>query len=237
MHLRFKINGERLELHARMPRYPASHKLNRLIYEGGAQPNILDELMAGLPPRAETDALLHIYFRDINWTRLPIHEADFRQSYDDLMEFRWGDAEERLGDDGARHLPFLSLLYAVLANARQANPEQREDFESAQAGAARLYHLCRKATLVASVIRVDHIDLVLTHLITARYLTVRRQSAEAWSQLGTTIRAAQAIGLHRDGSKLGMDAVTTERRRRIWALVFWMDKVRLPPRRKLRFCF
>ncbi|KDN53457.1 hypothetical protein K437DRAFT_260666 [Tilletiaria anomala UBC 951] len=219
-----EIHGEKLELGARMPKYPASHKLNRLIYEGGAPPDILDELMSGLPPRCETDSLLELYFRDINCTRLPIHEADFRQSYEDLMEFRWGDAEERLGDDGARHLPFLSLLYSILAIARQANAENKETFESAKTGATRLYHLCRKCTLVASVIRVDHIDLVLTHLFTARFLTVQRQSAEAWSQLGTTIRAAQAIGLHRDGSKLGMDGVTTERRRRIWALIFWMDK-------------
>lgn len=62
--------------------------------------------------------------------------------------------------------------------------------------------------------------VVLAQMFAARFLTVQRQSAESWSMLGNAIRAAQAIGLHRDGSKLGLDAVTTERRRRLWSLIF-----------------
>lgn len=86
-----------------------------------------------------------------------------------------------------------------------------------------LFSLGRKTIAVATFIRVDHIDLVLAHLFAARFLTVNRQSAEAWSMLGFAIRAAQAIGLHRDGSQLNLDAVTTERRRRLWALLVYLD--------------
>lgn len=219
-----EINGERLELGANFPRFPASVKLHRLIHEGGAPENILSDLMNSLPSRSETDRLLDIYFRDINHTRLPIHEGTFRQSYDELMDFRWGNAKEERGDDGARHVPFLAFLFAILATAMRSLPEALGSEAEAKKGAVRLYHACRRTINIASTIRVDHIDLVLAHLFAARFLICQRQSAESWSLLGNAIRAAQAIGLHRDGSKLGLDAITTERRRRLWALIFYMDK-------------
>ncbi|PWN52389.1 hypothetical protein IE53DRAFT_367260 [Violaceomyces palustris] len=219
-----EINGEKLELGANFPRYPASVKLHRLIHEGGAPENILSELMSALPSKSDSDRLLDIYFRDINHTRLPIHEGTFRQSYEELMEFRWGDAKEERGDDGARHVPFLAFLFVVLATAMRSLPEELGTEAEGKKGAMKLYHACRKTIVIASTIRVDHIDLVLAHLFAARFLIVQRQSAESWSLLGNAIRAAQAIGLHRDGSRLGLDAVTTERRRRLWALIFYMDK-------------
>ncbi|KAJ1026745.1 hypothetical protein NDA16_002042 [Ustilago loliicola] len=219
-----EINGERLELGANFPRFPASVKLHRLIHEGGAPENILSDLMNSLPSRADTDRLLDIYFRDINHTRLPIHEGTFRQSYDELMDFRWGNAKEERGDDGARHVPFLAFLFAILATAMRSLPEALGSEAEAKKGAVRLYHACRRTINIASTIRVDHIDLVLAHLFAARFLICQRQSAESWSLLGNAIRAAQAIGLHRDGSKLGLDAITTERRRRLWAIIFYMDK-------------
>jgi hypothetical protein len=37
-----------------------------------------------------------------------------------------------------------------------------------------------------------------------------RRLTECWSQLGASLRTAQAIGLHRDGSKLGLEYVYTK---------------------------
>ena len=37
-----------------------------------------------------------------------------------------------------------------------------------------------------------------------------RRLTECWSQLGASLRTAQAIGLHRDGSKLGLEFVYTK---------------------------
>ncbi|CAO1628635.1 unnamed protein product [Sympodiomycopsis kandeliae] len=219
-----EINGERLELGAHLPRFPASFKVARLVSEGGASPTIVQELMDLLPPKNVTDELLELYFRDINHTRLPIHEGTFRQSYIALMSFKWGRAREEVGDDGARHIPFLAFLFIMLATAKRNEPESKCTEEEAKKGAMKLYHACRKALHVASFIRADHIDLVLAQCFAARFLITCRQSAESWSMLGSAIRAAQAIGLHRDGSKLGLDAATTERRRRLWSLLFYQDK-------------
>ncbi|CAO1626083.1 unnamed protein product [Parajaminaea phylloscopi] len=222
--LETEINGQRLELGAHLPRFPASFKIARLVSEGGAPPNVVADLMDLLPPKEVTDDLLRLYFRDINHTRLPIHEGTFRQSYDALMSFKWGKAKEEVGDDGARHVPFLAWLFILLATAKRNEPESVSTEEEAKKGALKLYHACRKTIHVATYIRADHIDLVLAQMFAARFLITCRQSAESWNMLGSAIRAAQAIGLHRDGSKLGLDAATTERRRRLWSLLFYLDK-------------
>lgn len=51
-----------------------------------------------------------------------------------------------------------------------------------------------------------------------------RRLTECWSQLGASLRTAQAIGLHRDGTKLGLDAFQTEYRRRIWSYLYHADR-------------
>jgi len=49
--------------------------------------------------------------------------------------------------------------------------------------------------------------LVLHSRQSAMYLVLihDRRLTECWSQLGASLRTAQAIGLHRDGSKLGLE--------------------------------
>ncbi|PWN88374.1 hypothetical protein FA10DRAFT_280916 [Acaromyces ingoldii] len=219
-----KIHGERLELSTNVPLRSASAKVHRLIQEGGAPSNVIDELMNCLPPREESDAMLEWYFRDINETRLPLHERTFRASYEEIMNWRWGDLRSEEGDDGARHIPFLSFLFVILAIAKRSEPEERSSDEEARRGALFFLHCARRSMAIANAVRADHIDVLLAALYGARLLITLRQSAESWSLLGVAIRAAQAIGLHRDGTKLGLDAVTTERRRRLWALIYYLDR-------------
>lgn len=220
-----QIHGERLELSSNVPLRSASAKVHRLIQEGGAPPNVIDELMSCLPPRQESDAMLEWFFRDINDTRLPLHERTFRASYEEIMNWRWGNLRNEEGDDGARHVPYLSFLFVILAIAKRSEPEDRcASDEEARRGALFYLHCARRSMAIASAVRADHIDVLLAALYGARLLITLRQSAESWSLLGVAIRAAQAIGLHRDGTKLGLDAVTTERRRRLWAMIYYLDR-------------
>lgn len=168
--------------------------------------------------------MLEWYFRDINDTRLPLHERTFRASYEEIMQWRWGNLRDEEDDDGARHIPFLSFLFVILAIAKRSEPEDRSTDEEARRGSLFFLHCARRSMAIASAVRADHIDVLLAALFGARLLIILRQSAESWSLLGTAIRASQAIGLHRDGTKLGLDAVTTERRRRLWALIYYLDR-------------
>ncbi|KAE8198404.1 hypothetical protein CF336_g1701 [Tilletia laevis] len=221
--VRTEIRGEHLELHADLPRCPASVMLYRLIHEGGAPPDILQQLMADLPSKETCDTLVRLYFRDINWTRLPIHEASFRQSYDELMEFRSGRSLNESGETGGRYAAFLALLFVILATVKRSQPEEMGSEEDARTGSIKLLHGFKKTAAIAASIRIDHLDMLVAHLLAARWYIVNRHSAEAWAALGFAVRAAQALGMHRDGSKLGLDAVTTERRRRLFSLVQYLD--------------
>lgn len=65
--------------------------------------------------------------------------------------------------------------------------------------------------------------LIYAHLLAARFLIIIRTPAEGWSLLGATLRLAQALGLHRDGARLGLPSAETERRRRLWSHLFYAD--------------
>lgn len=50
-----------------------------------------------------------------------------------------------------------------------------------------------------------------------------RRLAEGWSAFRAGLTTGQAIGLHRDGAKLGLDPVMTEYRRRLWSYLLHAD--------------
>lgn len=72
-----------------------------------------------------------------------------------------------------------------------------------------MYWSSRRSILIATALQSESIELVLTRLLSAIYLVQihDRRLTECWSQLGASLRTAQAIGLHRDGSKLGLEWV------------------------------
>lgn len=50
-----------------------------------------------------------------------------------------------------------------------------------------------------------------------------RRLAEGWAEFRAGITTGQAVGLHRDGSKLGLDGYSSEYRRRLWAYLVHAD--------------
>lgn len=50
-----------------------------------------------------------------------------------------------------------------------------------------------------------------------------RRLAEAWVEFRAAIGIAQALGLHRDGTKLRLDRYTTEYRRHLWSYLVHAD--------------
>lgn len=77
--------------------------------------------------------------------------------------------------------------------------------------------------LIASSVG-ESIDLVIARLLAARYLTFQRRIAESWNVIGTAVRTGMSLGLHRDGTKLGLDPFQTEYRRRVWAYLYHADR-------------
>ncbi|THH19873.1 hypothetical protein EW146_g1393 [Bondarzewia mesenterica] len=195
----------------------AADNLKTLIQDCGVPPHKITELVQELPPQRFSDVLVDYYFSAVNWTRYPISERDFRQSYASICS-----------NGTAAHpndVRFLPLLFVILAIAVRLAPEHvAGDARTRRLTSLRYYWSSRRSVLIAAAIQPDCLDMVLTRLLSARFLTFDRRITECWSQLGAAVRTAQALGLHRDGASMGMDPAQVEYRRRVWAYLYHADR-------------
>ncbi|KAJ3534760.1 hypothetical protein NM688_g7083 [Phlebia brevispora] len=191
--------------------------LKRLVQECGVSPHKISELLHELPPRQMTDKLIDFYFTHINWTRYPVSERNFRVGYNSIYA------------EGASINPnefrFLPLLFVILAISVRLAPEHiAGDERSRKLTSCRYYWCSRRSLLIAAAIHTDCLEVVLTRLLSARFLLFDRKMTECWSQLGAAVRTAQALGLHRDCGALRLDPYQVEHRRRIWSYLYHADR-------------
>ncbi|WWC68905.1 uncharacterized protein I206_102841 [Kwoniella pini CBS 10737] len=197
-----------------------AENLQRLITDCGVSPHKVAELLQELPPKHFADRIVDWHFDKLNFVRYPIDERSFRASYEDLY-----NKSTAVDPSNVRALP---LVFIVLALAvRQAPDEWAGDEETRKLSSLRMYWSSRRSILIATAVQSESIELVITRLLSAMYLVLihDRRLTECWSQLGASLRTAQAIGLHRDGSKLGLDPFQTEYRRRLWSYLYHADKL------------
>ncbi|KAJ7638866.1 fungal-specific transcription factor domain-containing protein [Roridomyces roridus] len=197
----------------------AADNLKTLVQECGVSPHKVAELLSELPPTRTSTVLVDYYFQSINWTRYPISERDFRAAFNVICEH---------GTDGvsaSTDVSFLPLLFAVLAIAVRLAPESiAGDARTRRVTSLRYYWSSRRSLLIAAVIQPDSLDIVLTRLLSARFLTFDRRITECYSQLGAAVKTAQALGLHRDGTTMHMEPSLVEYRRRIWSYLYHADR-------------
>ncbi|CAE6394799.1 unnamed protein product [Rhizoctonia solani] len=195
----------------------AAEKLKSLVQECGVPPHKLAELVQDLPPKSVADTLVDFYFTHINYTRYPLYEPAFRVSYDSI----WTNGV-RVSPSDARFLP---LLFVVMATAARLAPEHiAGDLRTRRITSLRYYWSSRRTLTLAAAIQNESLELLLARLLSARFLIFDRRITECWSQLGAAVRTAHALGLHRDGAKLGLDPFQTEYRRRIWSYLYHADR-------------
>ncbi|WVN87249.1 uncharacterized protein L203_102426 [Cryptococcus depauperatus CBS 7841] len=196
-----------------------AENLQRLITDCGVSPHKIAELVQELPPKPFADKIIDWFFAKLNFIRYPIDEKLFRISYEDLY-----DKATALDPSNVRALP---LVFIVLALAvRQAPDKWAGDEQTRRLSSLRMYWSSRRSILIATAVQSESLELVVSRLLSAMYLVLihDRRLTECWSQLGASLRTAQAIGLHRDGSKLGLDPFQTEYRRRLWSYLYHADK-------------
>ncbi|KAF8639847.1 hypothetical protein AX17_001102 [Amanita inopinata Kibby_2008] len=199
----------------------AADNLKLLVQECGVSPHKISDLLEELPPPRTSDVLIDYYFSAINWTRYPVSERDFRAAYASVCS----RGRDGIGTTNHNDVRFLPLLFVVLAIATRLAPENiAGDARTRRITSLRYYWSSRQSLLIAAAIQPDSLDIVLTRLLSARFLTFDRRITECWSQLGAAVRTAQALGLHRDGSKMGMDPSQVEYRRRIWSYLYHADR-------------
>ncbi|KAG8721982.1 hypothetical protein FRC08_008078 [Ceratobasidium sp. 394] len=194
-----------------------AEKMKYLVQDCGVPPHKLAELVQDLPPKSVSDALVDFYFTHINYTRYPLYEPAFRVSYDSI----WSNGT-RVSPSDARFLP---LLFVVMATAVRLAPEHLGgDLRTRRITSLRYYWSSRRSLTLAAAIQNESLELLLARLLSARFLIFDRRITECWSQLGAAVRTAHALGLHRDGAKLGLDPFQSEYRRRIWSYLYHADR-------------
>lgn len=129
-------------------------------------------------------------------------------------------------------LTALPLVYAVLAFAYRLAPDQLVpggERDRRKRSQQLVWNAKCTIPLASSISEADATQLVEARLIEARIilglyqLQVERALEDAWVTFRTAIAMGTAINLHRDGSQLGLDAQTTEYRRRLWSYLCHAD--------------
>ncbi|OTB04829.1 hypothetical protein M426DRAFT_320411 [Hypoxylon sp. CI-4A] len=180
-----------------------------------------------LPARPYVEKLVDIYFRDINWQYFSIDEPVFRA----LMEQWYNMPYNVLSNSGPQALDpmlraFPSLLLQLLASSLLYLPEGTEEtfeslkytsnmtfedlaFEYSESGVAILSLLGKRQMSIITV---------LSGWVRAAFLKYTGMVTESWHQVGTSIRDAQEIGLHRDqmDPQPSPDDSTEEALEKIW---------------------
>ncbi|KAE8390930.1 fungal-specific transcription factor domain-containing protein [Aspergillus alliaceus] len=88
---------------------------------------------------------------------------------------------------------------------------------------SRYRRAARSSFAKAGILRTSKIVVLQAFIL---YLLAIRESSDphsVWSLCGLAVRMAQRIGLHRDGSELGLSPFETEMRRRLWRQLSILD--------------
>uniref|UniRef100_V5GS32 Xylanolytic transcriptional activator regulatory domain-containing protein n=2 Tax=Kalmanozyma brasiliensis (strain GHG001) TaxID=1365824 RepID=V5GS32_KALBG len=176
------------------------------------------DLLGAFSTRAHCSVLIDHFFNDINWMRQPLPQQSLRKSF----EAFWNSGPKI----NAQNINIFALLCNVCAIAMLS--VQHHLFTEGprdRLKAARRYHYAgRRALLMSSIMGREDVDQIVAWLASCRFLLLDRRIGEAYTLGSSAVRAAFSIGLHRDGTRLGLSPAETEARRRVWAAVYFLDR-------------
>ncbi|EPQ28464.1 uncharacterized protein PFL1_03767 [Pseudozyma flocculosa PF-1] len=193
--------------------------LDEIMCEYGAPLGGSAEMLAALPDRALCGKLLDHYYEQINWIRQPLPRRSLLQSFDKF----WDDGP-KLTADNINIFVILCCLCAISCLSFE-DPNMPEGAHSRILAARRYHFAARKGLHLSTVMGREDLDHIVGASLSCRFMLLDRRIGEAYTASGTLMRAAYTIGLHRDGTKLGLNLVETEARRRVWASIYFLDRL------------
>jgi len=193
---------------------PGSSSPNRDLDETRLVP-VAELLGFELPPRDIIDTLLTAYMESMHWYLNILDAPSFYNKLEPILATGLAPRSQR---------PFiLKALAAMIMGARLLSDEvKQEKFSTSTFSLTDLV-----STLTAGVERwyfplMDSVTpdtVAFSFMMSANYL-FNRQIRSAYMAIGTTVRAAESIGLHRESSWGDISTTERENRRRIWWCVF-----------------
>ncbi|KAI6044218.1 fungal-specific transcription factor domain-containing protein [Pisolithus marmoratus] len=184
-----------------------------------AESEELRQIFWNIPEADKAQILIHSYFRLGTWIYNPISEQDFKE---EIYPIFYGQSARPAADDPlVSHK--LSLMFMVLAIGTFMNTQ----VPAYSIDAEKYYHLARAALFQSSLLDNPTVSAVQALFLMTFYLFLSDRhgssSGSRWVMMGTTIKIAQSIGLHRDPSKWLTDSREILRRRTLFWELYTYD--------------
>ncbi|WVQ69466.1 uncharacterized protein L199_007684 [Kwoniella botswanensis] len=193
-----------------------AEQLSKLFNDCGLNPEKMTVLMKDLPPRDLAEKITQWFFDKVNYVRYPIDEHLFRLAFEQVYSHK----------NSAAAVLALPLVFIVFALSTRVAPDELVGTEhEKRLTSLRYYWNSKTAINIASAVKAENLHLVETRICTGLYLVLmhERRLAEGWAEFRYALTIGQALGLHRDGTKLGLDPYVTEYRRRLWSYLIHAD--------------
>jgi hypothetical protein len=173
-----------------------------------------------IPHRSMADSLLHSFFtfahEFLPIFNKPIFEERYERLWTSIILIKPQTPHEKLEDD-----VFLSTLNVCFALGSPFSPMIPD--EDCDTTSDEYYE--RSRTLINFDVRdYSSLSTVRLQLVTGLYLQTTSHSTRCWNVVGTAIRLAQDLELHKDHSGYEKsDQVDVEMNRRLWHSCVTMD--------------
>ncbi|GAC92601.1 hypothetical protein PHSY_000155 [Pseudozyma hubeiensis SY62] len=174
-------------------------------------------IRATLPSRDQCERYFDAYFAHYNWARLPLPEASLRDRFRQFVAGVPSPSDVRMD---AETLPFVALVLAILTLG--SVPPIVQPLSSATSHA--FFWATKKALVLCETLGLASLDSCWAHGVLVRYLDIIRVTRASWHEIGSWIRDALDLGLHRDGSSFGLPKEQVAARRILWSHVIHNDR-------------
>lgn len=183
-------------------------------------------LLALLPTKSRCSVLCNSFFVTVFPLIAVLHLPSFIAEYDEF----WDDFESRERHSSnpgpllRRNPSFVCLLFSILYAGASSMPDLlNPESEDQDIAPGDLYFASVLSAAFVGFPRRPSLYSLCAYLFTQSQLSREEEFADAPSYVNKAFRVALGMGLHRDGSRLGLGPAESEVRRRLWHHVIHLD--------------
>ncbi|KAK9426230.1 putative Transcription factor domain-containing protein [Seiridium unicorne] len=172
-----------------------------------------DQGSLGLPPTAETKALVKEFFASTGVLFPYIHQASFLKTFEQVSSSNFRTLRRS----------WLGLLYIILAMATMTGSNLCAD-STERAARAEVFFSRSEKLSIGLLMSGPTVETVQTMLLMSLYLQGTNRSVKTWNIHGLAVKAAFQLGLHSNDSSRVLSGVELETRNRTWFGCVLLDR-------------